>query len=117
MRAQPSTDLFTTTLCKAEIFYGLALLPASHRRVRLERAVTAIFDEDFAERILPFDGAAARAFAGIAAHRRGLGRPINEFDAAIAAIARSCRATVATRNLADFSDCGIGVISPWAESG
>ncbi len=113
MRAQPLTSLFTTTICEAEIFYGLALLPAGRRRTRLERAVTAIFEEDFAERILPFDSAAARAFAGLAAHRRGLGRPISEFDAQIAAIAHSCGAAVATRNVEDFADCGIRVVSPW----
>ena len=28
MQAQPSTSLFTTTICEAEIFYGLALMPA-----------------------------------------------------------------------------------------
>jgi toxin FitB len=115
MRAQPLTSLFTTTICEAEIFYGLALLPGGQRRARLERAVTAIFEEDFAERILSFDSAAARAFAGIAAQRRGLGRPISEFDAQIAAIAHSCGAAVATRNVEDFADCGITVISPWKE--
>ncbi|MGO9264460.1 MAG: type II toxin-antitoxin system VapC family toxin [Candidatus Binataceae bacterium] len=115
MRAQPSTNLFTTTICEAEIFYGLALLPGGHRRTELERAVTAIFEEDFAERILPFDSAAARVFAGIAAHRRGLGRPMSAFDAQIAAIAHSCGAAIATRNVEDFADCGIRVISPWEE--
>jgi toxin FitB len=75
MKAQASTRLFTTTICEAEIFYGLALMPKGRRRARLEQAVAAIFEEDFADRILPFDGAAARAFAPIAARRRGLGRP------------------------------------------
>jgi predicted nucleic acid-binding protein len=35
------------------------------------------------------------------------------FDAMIAAIARSHRAAVATRNTADFQHCGIEVINPW----
>jgi hypothetical protein len=38
---------------------------------------------------LPFDSAAAREFAEIAASRRRAGRPISEADARIAAIARS----------------------------
>ena len=83
------------------------------RRTNLERAVTAIFEEDFGERILPFDRAAARAFAAIAAQRRALGRPISQLDAQIAAITRSRGATLATRNVADFADCGIRVVSPW----
>ena len=88
-------------------------MPRSRRRARLEEVVAAILEEDFAERILPFDSAAARAFAPIAARRRGLGRPISEFDAQIAAIAHSRGATLATRNVADFADCGIKLISPW----
>lgn len=113
MKAQPSTSLFTTTICEAEIFYGLALMPRGRRRARLEDAVAATFEEDFAERILRFDSAAARAFAPIAARRRGLGRPMSEFDAQIAAIAHSRGAALATRNVEDFADCGTKVISPW----
>ncbi len=113
MKAQTSTTLFTTTICEAEIFYGLALMPAGQRRRHLEHAVSAIFEEDFAGRILPFDSAAARVFATIAARRRKLGRPISEFDAQIAAIAHSRGASIATRNVDDFADCGIRVISPW----
>jgi predicted nucleic acid-binding protein len=54
------------------------------RRAAFERAVTAIFVEEFSDRILPFDSAAARAFTEIAATRRGMGRPISQFDAQIA---------------------------------
>jgi toxin FitB len=114
MRAQSATSLYTTTISEAEIFFGLALMAAGRRRTALERAVVAMFEEDFADRILPFDSAAARVFAEIAAARR-LGRPIAGFDAQIAAIAYSRGATVATRNVADFADCGITVISPWEE--
>ena len=115
MQAQSSATLFTTTICEAEIFYGLALMPAGRRRNRFELAVAAIFEEDFAERILLFDSTAARAFATIAAQRRSKGRPISQFDAQIAAITRSREATLATRNLADIADCGIKLVSPWEE--
>ncbi|MGO9057704.1 MAG: type II toxin-antitoxin system VapC family toxin [Candidatus Binataceae bacterium] len=113
MQAQSSISLFTTTISEAEIFYGVGLMSAGKRRAALQRAVAAIFDEEFADRILPFDSAAARAFAEIATTRRRLGRPMSEFDAQIAAIACSRGAAVATRNVEDFSGCGITVISPW----
>jgi toxin FitB len=112
MRVQPSTTVFTTTICEAEIFYGLALMPAGRQRAALEQVVADIFEIEFSDRILPFDSAAARAFAEIAAIRRGLGRPIGEFDGQIAAIAYSRGAAVATRNVGDFAGCGIEVISP-----
>ena len=72
-----------------------------------------MFAIDLAGRVLPFDQAAAQAYAEIAAARRQAARPITPFDAQIAAIARSRDAGVATRNGADFEGCGISVIDPW----
>jgi predicted nucleic acid-binding protein len=115
LQAQPTPSLFTTTVCEAEILYGVALMPLGRRRTALERVVSAIFEEEFSDRILPFDRVAASAFAEIAATRRRMGRPIGEFDAQVAAIARSRGAAVATRNVEDFAGCGIGVINPWEE--
>jgi predicted nucleic acid-binding protein len=113
LAAQQPSGLFTTAISEAELFYGLALLPAGKRRASLEEAVRRMLEEDFAQRVLPFDRAAASAFAVIASGRRKKGRPISEFDAQIAAVARINGAAVATRNADDFRDCGIGVIDPW----
>jgi predicted nucleic acid-binding protein len=113
MRAQAMAVLFTTTITEAELFYGIALLPNGARRRSLESVAQAIFSEELAGRVLPFDSAAAREYAHIAAARRRAGRPIAEADAQIAAIARSRDAAVATRNSADFADCGLTVINPW----
>lgn len=60
-----------------------------------------------------FESEAARPFAQIAAYRRSLGKPISHADAQIAAIARLRGAQLATRNVADFSDCGIDLVNPW----
>ena len=103
----------TTTVTQAEILYGVRLLPSAKRPSRLEAAVGDMFTTDFAGRVLPFDQAAAQAYAEIAVARRRAGRPISQFDAQIAAIARSRDAGVATRNIADFEGCGIGVVDPW----
>jgi toxin FitB len=113
MAAQPSAGLFTTTVTQAEILFGLALLPDGRRRNDLLVAAERMFAEDFAGRVLPFDTAAALAFAPIAAGRRRMGRPTGAFDAQIAAIARSRGASLATRNVADFLDCGLSIINPW----
>lgn len=111
--ARPASSLFTTTVTQAEILYGVRLLPSAKRRTRLEAVVGDMFTTDFAGRVLPFDQAAAQVYAEIAVARRRAGRPISQFDAQIAAIARSRDAGVATRNVADFEGCGIGVIDPW----
>jgi hypothetical protein len=113
LAAQQPLSVFTTTITEAEVLYGVEALPAGKRRMRLLAAVEKMFAEEFAGRILPFDEDAARAFAGVVAARDRAGRPISQFDAMIAAIARSHRAAVATRNTADFQHCGIDVINPW----
>ena len=113
MRSQPKTALFTTTMTEAELLYGVALLPQGKRRDLLEAIVGRIFAVHLAGRILPFDSAAARDYADIAAARRHSGRPMSEPDARIAAIARSRGAALATRNVADFAGCELEVIDPW----
>ena len=74
-----------------------------------------MFTEDFAGHILTFDEQAARAFSQVAADRRGQGKPISEMDAQVAAIARVHGALLATRNIANFEDCGIRLVNPWRD--
>ena len=106
-------ELYLTAISEAELLYGVAIVPAGRRRNELEAAMFRWLDTGFAERILPFDSGAARAYADIAAGRRSAGRPIAPADCQIAAIARSRGMAVATRNVRDFEDIGIEVIDPW----
>jgi predicted nucleic acid-binding protein len=110
---QPSQVLFTTTISLAEILYGIEILPPGKRRTGLHATAETMFARFFAQRVLVFDGEAARAFPAIAAGRRLRGRPITIFDAQIAAIATANGAALATRNTADFRDCGVRLINPW----
>lgn len=110
---QEPVSIFTTAVTQAETLYGLESLPAGKRRSGLQVALDKIFGE-FRGRILPFDEDAARAFAKIVARRDSLGRPISQFDGMIAAIASSRHAALATRNVADFQDCGLRILDPWA---
>ena len=116
LAAQDGTKVYFTTVGEAELRHGVAILPAGKRRNALTAAIEGLLDEDFRDRILPFDRAAARVYATIAAKRRALGRPISQFDCQIAAIARAREATVATRNTSDYEGCGIGLIDPWTFS-
>jgi len=116
-QGRSSDELFLTSIAVAEILYGIEVLPRGKRREKLLAEAEAMFREDFPGRILPFDEDAAHAFAEIAAARRSQGRPIAEFDAQIAAIARSRRATLATRNTQDFEGCGVRLENPWQATG
>jgi toxin FitB len=114
VRRQPATELFTTSITEAEIFYGIELLAKGKRRDALLQAAEAMFTEDFAGRIFGFESDAARAFAIIAVQRRGLGRPVSHADAQIAAIAQVRAAKLATRNMADFAGCNVDLVDPWS---
>ena len=105
-------DLVTTAITVAEIQYGMSRLPSGRRRATLAAAAAEIFAA-FPDQILPFDVAAAHAYADIVSHRDSLGTPIEGFDAQIAAICRTRAADLATRNDKDFTDTGITVTNPW----
>jgi toxin FitB len=111
--AQPRATLYTTSVSKAEILYGIAVLPEGRRRLALAAAAEAVFADDFAGRVLAFDEAAAVRYAEIVASRRREGRPIEAFDAQIAATALVADAGLATRDTGDFAGCGLTLINPW----
>ena len=113
LAAQDGGTVFFTAIGEAELRLGVAILPAGRRRTSLAEAIAAMLEEDFRGRVLPFDTAAAQAYAAIAATRRAAGRPISQFDCQIAAIARIRQAVLATRNTVDYEDCEIEVINPW----
>lgn len=110
---QDAGHLFLPAIAIAEIGFGLRVLPEGRRRrllsERFEQFVALAFDT----RILPFGTDAARIYGEIRAHRQSMGRPMSNFDAQIAAIARSKGFAVATRNDKDFEHCGIDVINPF----
>ncbi len=116
LAAQDGANVYFTAVGEAELRHGVAILPAGRRRDALAQAIEGMLDEDFRDRILPFDREAARAYAAIAAERRAAGRPISQFDCQIAAIARAHGASVATRNTGDYEGCGVAVIDPWEQA-
>ena len=112
---QTLTELCTTSVVEAELFSGAYLLPAGRRRETLLWNIENFIAVFFGDRVLPFDRANALAYAQIMAHRRSIGRSMegHELDCQIAAIARVNGAAVATRNVRDFTDCGVEIINPW----
>jgi predicted nucleic acid-binding protein len=115
LQQSSGSGLYTTAVTVAEIRYGIARLPEGQRRESLHQAANEIFAA-FPRQVLPFDLAAAGAYADVVAGRERQGNPIDGFDAQIAAICRSQAATLATRNAKDFADTGISIIDPWQET-
>ncbi len=110
---QPRALLYTTNINQAEILHGIGALPEGRRRTALAAAAAAVFAEDFAGRILPFEATAAARYADIVVARRQAGNPIEGFDALIAATALGVDASVATRDTAGFAGCELTLADPW----
>ncbi len=110
---QEEQQLFTTSITQAEMLLGVALLPIGKRQADLQLATTEIFVHDFANRVLAFDSVVVEAYVQIVTHRKSIGRPISQFDAQIAAIAKTYGASLATRNIKDFECCNIALVNPF----
>lgn len=63
-------ELYLTAVSETELLYGIAILPGGNRKNSLAAAMNRWLNQGFRDRILPFDSAAAGAFAEIAASRR-----------------------------------------------
>jgi|SRR5271157_3205765 len=106
-------ELWTCSIVVAEVLSGLELMPEGRRQKQLWEKAEHMFSTLFADRIFNFDQAAARAYGAILRTRRAIGRPIDEMHALIAATALSNGATLATRNISDFENCGLKLVNPW----
>jgi predicted nucleic acid-binding protein len=111
----PAESVWTTSITVFEVRFGLELLAEGKRRRMLEEAFAQALEEDFENRVLPFDATAAQAAGRIAAEHRKAGRTVEIRDVQIAGIAAARKATLATRNLRHFEGLGLALVNPWAE--
>lgn len=113
LNGQETSDLYVTTITLGEISYGVEVLPDGKRRTSLSRALHQFVDRAFADRVLVFDRESAHEYGQVMAGRRKLGRPLSAPDGQIAAVARRHQFLLATRNLDDFEECGLGLVNPF----
>ncbi|MEZ5121801.1 MAG: type II toxin-antitoxin system VapC family toxin [Solirubrobacterales bacterium] len=111
--AQAVETLYVTTVSVAELRFGVAALPEGKRRQTLHDRIEGEVLPAFAMRILSFDEDATVAYAALRAEARAAGQAIGDFDALIAAIARTRGFAVATRDTAPFRVAGVAVIDPF----
>lgn len=114
LNGQPSDSIWITSITVYEVRFGIELLPSGKKRMSLLESFQT-FLEEIDRRIAAFDAAAGEQAANLMARRQKAGRVIDLRDTMIASIAVARRATLATRNVAHFSDAGISVVNPWVE--
>ncbi|MDZ7683855.1 MAG: type II toxin-antitoxin system VapC family toxin [Gammaproteobacteria bacterium] len=115
LNTTPTATLYISSISIAEIEFGLQSLPDGQRRDFLTKRFEQFIEQGFEHRTLYFDAAAAFAYGDIMGRCRRAGRPMSILDGQIAAITMANHATLATRNVGDFSASGIDVINPWTE--
>ena len=113
VNSKPIDELGITAITVSEILYGIGKLPVGRRKQILFSKAESMFEEDFNERIFPFDELAAVEYSILVLRREKLGLPISMADALIASISISENYSLATRNIKDFKNTGVWLINPW----
>lgn len=110
---QDEASLYLSVLTIGELEKGVARLPASARRSRLQSWVRRDLVERFGGRLLPIDTRTAARWGRVSGESERKGRPLPVIDCLIAATALVNGLTVVTRNVGDFERCGAACINPW----
>jgi predicted nucleic acid-binding protein len=90
-----------------EVFFGLAWKPNSRVRAWLDGFIKEHTT------VLPVSDEIAHLAGELRGERRARGLQRTQADMLIAATAFQHRLTLVTRNVDDFSDCGIAVLNPF----
>lgn len=108
------SGLFLSVLTIGELHNGIALLPAGSRKNRLQDWVDGELARRFQGRILDVSLEVAAEWGRLKARSDVRGEPVPVIDSLIASTAVVHHLIVVTRNVKDFSRCGVAVHDPWA---
>jgi toxin FitB len=110
---QAIETLYLSTISLSELLLAIESLPTRKRRRALAAALGEQIVNLFESRIIPFDIAAAEAYAKLVPRARSNGHAISVADGQIAAIAAARNFRVASRDETPFQAAGLAVINPW----
>lgn len=113
MTATDESVLYLSVLTLGEIRKGLAALPQSRRRTRLETWLEVELRARFAGRILPVDESIADRWGLLAAEAKRRGKALSVIDGLLAATAHHHNLTIVSRNDSDFASTQVPVLNPW----
>jgi len=112
---QDSHSLFVSTVTIGKIEYSLQILPDGKKQINLRRKFERFITQAFSYRVLDIDSASAKLYGTIMSDRRNSGLSTSVPDGQIAAIARSNKMRIVTRNTKDFKNCGIEIVDPFKD--
>ncbi|MGY6588623.1 MAG: PIN domain-containing protein [Wenzhouxiangella sp.] len=105
-------DIWLPVIVIAEIAYGIERIRPDQRAGRLAQGLDA-WRGRFHDRICMFSESDALVYGRIMGQASQSGRPMAIPDGMIAAMAIARGGSLATRNIRDFSDCGVKLVNPW----
>jgi toxin FitB len=115
LEAADETRLHLSVVTLGELEKGIARLPASARRKKLEQWVRQDLAARFEGRLLDVDRKVAERCGTISGASEARGVPLPVIDALIAATGLVHALDVVTRNTADLERCGAHCLNPWQE--
>jgi len=104
------SEIVTSSVVLGEVWRGIDALSPGRKRQDLE-----VWFSQVRGRIpaLPFDTEVALVWAELVNHVKASGFTIGIMDTLIAATAKHHGLSVATRNVDDFTRCGVAVVNPF----
>ena len=105
--------LYLSVLTLGEVRKGIALLPPSQRRTRLEIWLELELQARFAGRLLSIDSKIADRWGMLAAGAKRSGRSLSAVDGLLAATALHHNLSIVSRNVNDFESTQVPVVNPW----
>jgi predicted nucleic acid-binding protein len=110
---QNEDSLYLSVVTIGELEKGIARLPVSPRRSRLQTWVRRDLADRFGDRVLPIDIRIAARWGVLTGEAEKRGRPLPVIDSLIAATALEHGFSIVTRNVNDFERCGVACLNPW----
>jgi predicted nucleic acid-binding protein len=109
---QHDAELCLSSVVIGEIAFGIARVRPDERSIRLSGFMGETLRR-FAGRIYSFDRDAALIYGEVMGETMRRGRGLSDTDGMIAAIALRHGASLATRNIAHFTQIGLVIVNPW----
>jgi toxin FitB len=111
--ASDESLMYLSVLTLGEIRKGMVGLTQGARRTRLEAWLEVDLRERFVGRILSVDEGVADRWGILTADAKKHGKTLSVIDGLLAATALHHNLTVVSRNVSDFADSKVQVLSPW----
>lgn len=110
---QREEDLHLSVLTLGEIQKGVAQLPESRKKTRLQAWLDRDLRDRFRGRIAPVDDKVALAWGRVSGDALARGRSLPVIDSLIAATAIVLDAAVVTRDEEGIREAGARTVNPW----